>query len=256
MASDRQPTDAEETEETVETEQQEEAESGEVETEETAEAETEEETEAEAEGETEDEVEEEPRPSRGNRQFGALRAENRELRERLDRLERGGSQRPDPNAEAERQRREQQEEENILLSGDVGKIAKFYSDRSARQAQAQITQVVSHVVDRGDKQDFRALCAENPAVAAIAADVEKQLVISRSQGLNPTREALAKYMLGERLLSRAKGAKTRQEKRAGVERQRQQARPGTSRSDVTSSGRRTRDTHADRGKRLDDSGLL
>ena len=218
-----------------------------------------EEAEAEADGEAEDGEEEPPRRQRGSdrdENLGNLRRQNTELRERLDRIERGQQQRPDPNAEQERQRREAAEEEQVLLTGDVGKIAKFYSDRSARESRAQISQVVNHVVDAADKTEFRALCAENPALKAIAADVEKQLVQSRAQGLNPKREALAKYLLGERMLSRAKGAKTRQEKTAAQGRERQRARPGASRSDVNSSGRPKRDSQAERAKRLDESGML
>src|SRR5229473_7133924 len=141
-------------------------------------------------------------PSRAQRRIQALSEEVRELRKRVDAPP---PRQPDQNAIAEQQRREREEEEETLLTGDVGKIAKFYSDRSARQSQTQINQVVSHVIDRADKTDFQALCARNPAVEAVADAVEKQLVQSRAQGLNPTREALAKYILGEMLLNRAKG---------------------------------------------------
>src|SRR5260221_12263094 len=189
MAPDRKPEEAEEAEETAEIETEQEVE--EVEAEETVEeTETEEETEAAAETETE-EVEEEPPakpPSRAQRRIQALSEEVRELRERVDAPP---PRQPDQNAIAEQQRREREEEEQTLLTGDVGKIAKFYSDRSARQSQTQINQVVSHVIDRADKTDFQALCARNPAVEAVGDAVEEQLGQSRARGLNTTADALA-----------------------------------------------------------------
>lgn len=203
-----------------------------------------------------------PEPPRQPSRGAALREraktaerERDELRERVERLERA-PQRPDPAAEAERKRREAEEDERIRLSGDPDLIANHAVSKVEKRLSAQFNGVVHHVVDRADKTDFQALCADNPAVKAVAADVEKQLVQSRAQGLNPTREALAKYIIGERVLSRSKGAKSRQEKRAAGERQRQQARPGSRRSDVNSSGRSGKDTQAERARRLDESGQM
>ena len=249
-------TEDEEVVETAETEQ--ETETEEVATEETVdETETEEETEAEAEAETEtEEVEEEPpaKPiSRAQRRIQALSEAVHELRKRVDAPP---QRQPDPNAEAEARRREAEEDERVRLSGDPDLIARHAVGKVERKLSAQFSSVVSHVVDRSDKTDFQALCASNPAVAAVADAVEKQLVQSRAQGLNPTREALAKYILGERLLNRAKGAKTRQQRHADTEVRRQAARPGSSRSDVSSSGRRKKDSHEERAKRLDESGML
>lgn len=226
-----------------------------------ADAETDE-PDGEADGdEAEDDADDPPpqKPSRGaNLRERAKRAEReaRELRERFERLESTVAQRPDPNAAAEAARREAEEDERIVLSGDSGAIARHFAGKSEKRVTGQLNQVVGHVLDQADRTEFRAMCAENPALKAVADEVEKQLVKSRAQGLNPKREALAKYILGERLLERAKGAKTRQEKRAGTERQRQQARPGSGRSDVNSSGRRRGDSKEARAKRLDESGLL
>lgn len=205
-----------------------------------------------------------PEPPRQLSRGAALREraktaerDNVELRERLEKLERQQQQpRIDPAAEAERKRREAEEDERIRLSGDPDLIANHAVSKVEKRLSAQFNGVVHHVVDRADKTDFQALCADNPAVKAVAADVEKQLVQSRAQGLNPTREALAKYIIGERVLSRSKGAKSRQEKRAAGERQRQQARPGSRRSDVNSSGRSGKDTQAERARRLDESGQM
>jgi hypothetical protein len=254
MAPDRQPEEAEEAEETAEIETEQEVE--EVDPEEIAEeADPEEEAEAEAETETE-EVEAEPpaKPaSRAQRRIQALSEEVRELRKKV---EAPPQRQPDPAAEAERARREREEDEQVKLSGDPDLIARHAVGKVEKRLSAQFNSVVHHVVDRADKTDFAALCAENPAVKAVAPDVEKQLVISRSQGLNPTREALAKFLIGERVLSRAKGAKTRQEKVAAQGRQRQQAKPGSARSDVNSSGRRKQDSQEERARRLDESGQL
>lgn len=254
MAPDRKPEEAEEAEETAEIETEQEVE--EVETEEAVEeTEAEEETEADAETETEEvEAEAPEKPvSRAQRRIQALSEEVRELREKVN----APPQRQhDPNAEAEARRREQEEDERVRLSGDPDLIARHAVGKVEKRLSHQFNSVVSHVVDRSDKTDFLALCAENPAVKAVAADVEKQLVQSRAQGLNPTREALAKYIIGERIMNRSKGAKTRQERSAEPARRREQAKPGAARSDVNSSGRPKRDSQAERAKRLDESGML
>ena len=219
-----------------------------------ADAETEAEAEPETERETETQVRTEKPPSRAQRRIQALSEEVRELRKRV---EAPPEQRPDPNAIAEMQRREQEEDERVVLSGDPGAIARHFSTKSERRMQGQLNTVIGAVVDSADRTEFRTACAENPSMAAVKDEVERRLQTARAQGLNPKREALAFYILGERMATRGKTAKTRQERRAATETDRQRGRSGTARSDVVAERRRGgKDSQTERAKRLDESGML
>jgi hypothetical protein len=193
----------------------------------------------------------------------ASRAQRRiqSLTERLEQAERALAemrQRPalvDPAASRAAEERERQAEEQVLLTGDPGQIAKFYADRAQRQADAKLNTVLGHVVDTSDRTTFQTLCSSNPVYASVADEVERRLADARAKGANPQRLALAHLILGERVANRTKGAKTRQEWRAAIERRRQSVRPGGGRSDVNPQ-RRRQDTHEARAKRLDESGQM
>lgn len=253
MAEDAETPEVEEQEEPAEAEEVEDAEEAEPEGEE---PEGESEADPEPEGE---EPEEPPKRSKSDREenLGKLRRENRDLHERIERLERGGTRQPDPAAAAEAQRREREEDEQVILSADPARISQHFATKVERRLEGRVNQVVSAVVDTADRTEFRSLCAENQSVAAVKDEVERRLQVARSNGLNPKREALAFYIIGERVAQRAKGSRTRQERRAATDRDRQRARPGAARSDVSSRRERGgRDTHAERAKRLDESGQL
>lgn len=246
------------TEETEEVETETEAEGDEPDAE--AEEETEQETEAEPEGEAEaEETEQEappPRSSRGSRQFGEMRRELRETRRQLDELKR---QRPaaDPAARAEAERQAREAEEAVLLTGDAGKIGKFYSDRAAQQIRSEVGAIAGHLADQADKTAFTTLANANSVYAAVADEVEERLANARAQGMNPQRIAIAHVLLGEKVAKRAGAARTRATKRAAVNNDRQRGRPGGGgRSDATTGRRPSGDTHAKRGSRLDESGML
>lgn len=255
MAQARETDEVEDVEETVET--AEETETEEVETEETVEeTETEEETEAEAEEEAEETAAPVKPQSRAARRIQSLNERLAKAERDLEEVRR----RPapvDPNAAAEQARRDAEEDERVILSGDAGAIARHFAQKSEKRVEAKLGAVVNHVVDAADKTEFRALCAEKPSLASVRDEVEEELAKSRAQGLNPKREYLAYIILGRRIASREKGARTRQEKRAGEERRRQQSRPGSARSDVSRQPSRGGSSeHEKRAKRLDESGLL
>lgn len=203
-------------------------------------------------------------PRRGNPEFGRLRRENRELRAERDRLaQQPRSQGPDPQVQA-RQQREQQDaarEQELILQGDTVGLARFYKDQASREINERVGRVEYHSADAADKSEFRAFIADNPAAASVRDEVEDRLAMARQQGMNPRRDALAKLILGERMLKRAGGAKTRQQRGADREQQRQRARPTGSRSDQgggqpSGRQRQANDSHAALGARLDDSGEL
>jgi hypothetical protein len=183
----------------------------------------------------------------------------RELRARAQRAEREleeSRRRPDPLVQAELERRTKAEEEEVLVSGDPAKIAKFYSDRATRDSDQKFNRLAFGVADTADRTSFETLVATNKAYAAVADEVEERLAQARAQGMNPQRRALANMLIGERVAKRGGAARTRAETRAGKEIERQQARPGSPRGDVTPQRRQPRNTHEEIGKRLDDSGQL
>lgn len=209
----------------------------------------------------EDDPDDEPEPAPPPKPASRAQRRIQSLTERLEKAERELAevrQRPapvDPAVARAAEERERQAEEHVLLTGDPGQIAKFYADRAQRQADAKLNTVLGHVVDTSDRTTFQTLCSSNPVYASISDEVEKRLADARRQGANPQRLALAHLILGERVANRTKGAKTRQERRAATERQRQAAKPGGARSDVAAT-RRKQDSQEARAKRLDESGLM
>lgn len=169
----------------------------------------------EGEGEPEGEELERQRPlSRSERRFQKLANETREAKEeaanakrRLDEIER---QRNIPNAE-EMRRRELVEEEEARLAGPEA-FADLKIRRSEGRIAAQLNGMAFRQADIDDKASFRELAADHPAIKAIAAEVEETLAQYRRNGNNPTREAVAKYLLGDRLLKRAPAQQRRQVK--------------------------------------------
>lgn len=109
--------------------------------------------------------------------------------------------------------------------------------------------------DREDKAEFRALCAEAPHYQAIRQEVEERLQKIRATGQNIPREALAKFIIGERAVERAGRAGSRQRKQAETRVERQTARPSGARSDVAGARRETTrgDTPEARRKRLENA---
>ena len=212
------------------------------------------EEEAEADGEEAEPAPAAKPPSRAARRIQSLNERLEKAERELEEVKRRPAA-PDPAAAAAAQAREKAEEDEVNLSGDTARIAQFYSGRAERRAEARFEGLARHVVDSSDRTTFAAACASNPTLASIADEVERQLVTYRAQGGNPQRLFVARLILGERVEQRAKGAKTRQGKRAAADIQRQTARPGAARSDVQT-GRKRQDSHEARAKRLDESGQL
>lgn len=202
----------------------------------------------------------ERRETRGSRQFGKLREENRRLREQL--YQRPPAQQPDQRAaDEERRRREAEEDEQVYLTGDPRAISQHVANRTEQRINARVGRLEFFSADAADKAEFDRECGRNPMVDSVAQEVEERLSIARQQGHgNPSRIALAKLILGERVLSRAGKARGRQEAKASRERDRQRARPSSSRGDAGGGSparrRGNEDTHAARARRLDESGEL
>lgn len=167
----------------------------------------------------------------------------REFEARLPQPTRG----PDP---AEQQRQRQQLEQQRQAEIDQLEAAGNYKGMAAAAARhvredndARFNHLAAQTRDSSDRSDFRALCAEKPVYAGIRDDVEATIANLRQQGnYIATREQVAKFILGERVVNGAGRARGQQTRRAaeGVARERVRA-PSGARSDVRpGTGRRGR----------------
>ena len=195
-------------------------------------------------------------------------------------LDRGQSQRETPLAKANRLAREAREEANRVSR----ELAEFRAEqqrarqtpqetpeqRNARyalmepearsearlndvldQQNRQMAAMQARFADQTDKATFSSLAASNPLYKAVASEVETKLADLRRQGQNVDREALAKYLIGERVLKRGPKAAQQQRKAGQTNIQRQQARPSGGRSDQLSATAEQR-RQADRARKLED----
>lgn len=130
-----------------------------------------------------------------------LANERREAEERATAAERRAEAaearaREQESALAERQRLARQQE---LDEMDPTERRLLLAENEARQARFE-------AADGRDAQQFSAIVSQNPHLKGLAADVEKELKEARSKGLAPTREAVAKYLLGERAFKKLQEA--------------------------------------------------
>lgn len=110
--------------------------------------------------------------------------------------------------------------------------------------------------DRADKADFRALCAEKPAFAAVRDEVEVELAAARRNGdYQLQRETLATFLIGRKAIQKAENAVGRQRAKGAERIARQTTQPRAPRSDVGGErGRRgPADERAARLKRLENA---
>lgn len=146
------------------------------------------------------------------------------------------------------------ERERLALMSPEEK-ADYRIGKAEERFNQRIAQADFRAEDRADKADFRHLCAEDKAVAAVAAEVEAELVSMRSQGRNVPREALANFLIGKRARERAKAAGTKQRRKGQESIRRETTRPARGRSDTASDRRQGSkgETQAARLARLGDN---
>ena len=124
-------------------------------------------------------------------------------------------------------------------------------DRVKAETQSELQAIRRTVEDSTDRADFASACAANPALAKVKDEVETRLKEARSRGVDVPRETLAKFILGEQILSRVPKAKARAEKRAAANIDRERTRASTGGlSEAPSRGREPNDKAA-RDKRLE-----
>lgn len=173
-------------------------------------------------------------------------------------------------AEAEATRRELNEIRQAAQGRQTAEQARLEAERVALMApeekyehllnkQKQDTDVRLGAIhfqmqDATDRSRFEGMCARVPAYASIQDDVEAALVTARGQGGNPSRETVAKYLIGERAVAAAlKGGKTRQAAKGAARVATQTVKAPSGRSDVPGGQRRAGgDDRSARAARLGD----
>lgn len=128
--------------------------------------------------------------------------------------------------------------------------AEYRLNKALENQNRQMQAVQFRMQDQADKSTFVTLCSDNPLYRSVREDVEAKLTELRRQGQNVDREALAKYLLGERILKRAPKAVQQQRDAGNKNIRRQQVRPGAGRSDQVSDDRDRRSNDA-RRRRLE-----
>lgn len=232
-----------------------------VETETDAEEEVEETgTDAEEEVETEEEpeVEVEEQPTRTGRRAGGseeikrLRRRAQQAERERDEARRSGQQTQQPQkSQAQIAEEERAERERVSLLPPEEQIT-YWRTKDRQEFGNALRGLASQQADERDASKFDRLCAREPGLAAIQDDVEDEIKKARANGnFAVTREDVANWFLGKRARERAGRARGNQTRRAAAGRERETARPGTTRSDVAATRRPRADSTAARDKRVE-----
>jgi len=192
-------------------------------------------------------------PGRRERAVLNARQQAAEARERAERAERELQelrQRQMQPTREQQEREAERERERLALMGPDEKM-QYLLEKQSREMNHRFALLQAQQQDAHDRQMFERLCSQNRAFETIRTEVEQKVAELRGTGVTVTREAAAKYLLGEKVAQRAVGAKARQrsagERRIAEER----GRPGGGQGDVAESGRSSRDSKAARNKRLE-----
>ena len=174
---------------------------------------------------------------RGDQRIRQLANNNRELRERLARLE-GQLQAPihrPPPVDTEREEREFAERLRMLAPDEA---AREVGNRIEQRTNQRLLQQEIRIGDQLDRQAFSQLQRDEPAARRLANEVERVLMEERNQGRNPARETIYTYLAGKEMRERA-GKAGAQQRREGQRRiASQTTRPGNSRSTAAAPAQR------------------
>ena len=106
------------------------------------------------------------------------------------------------------------------------RIQEMVSEQLSRHERNQ-QQLTSQLLDQSDRSGFDARCATNPLFKKLAPKVEAELSSLRAKGQNLSREAIATYLIGQRVIEQQGSGRAPARQR----RQQQNSRPVNSRGD-------------------------
>ena len=195
-------------------------------------------------------VAEAKKPSRGESRFQKLANEAREAREHSSRIEREFNE-----FKAEQSRRaavvekkEPTDDEMALWS--TQQIIDYKLQKATGQFTQNLQQLQWNQQEANDKAAFERLQLSDPRAKKYAGEVETRLASIRKQGQNVDREALLKYVIGEKVFQGGGKAAAKQKKQGEEQIRRQRTNPPAGQSDVR--GGRTEQSEAEaRRKRLE-----
>lgn len=176
------------------------------------------------------------REPRENRTIRAMRArmkqqeeDNRRLRANVDQLlTTSRAPQPDPYRNAENARLEAERVAQMMPHEQ----AQYYAGQAEQRMNQQLMRARLEVGDTIDRQNFAAVQREEPLARRWGSQIEEMLNLARTQGSNPTREALYNQLLAQQVRERTKRDGDRQ-RAAGRRRIAQETtQPGGGRSTV------------------------
>lgn len=206
--------------------------------------------EGQADGEEAAEEVEAKKPSRGEARFQKLANETRESREENARLKR---ELDEFKAEQSRQRatvekKEPTADEMALWSTE--QIIDYKLNKATGAFNQNLQQLQWNTQESNDKAAFERLQLSDPRAKKYAAEVETRLAGIRKQGQNVDREALLKFVIGEKVFQGGGKAAAKQKKEGAEQIRRQRTNPPSGQSDVR--GGRSQESEAEaRRKRLE-----
>jgi hypothetical protein len=168
--------------------------------------------------------------SRGERRFQRLANEAREAREEaartrrdFDELSRRVSQQP-------QQQYDPRQEQEYLASLSTDQRVDYMLQRANQTHQQQLAQMQIAMADTNDKNEYTARCSTDKRAARYKDEVERTLQQLRQQGMNPRRETIFYYLVGQKVANGKPSAA--QAQGATERRRRQETQGGSPRSDA------------------------
>jgi hypothetical protein len=155
--------------------------------------------------------------------------DNRRLRANVDNLLATSRQPPpDPYRNAENAR---QEAERVAMM-QPHEVASYYAGQAEQRMTQQLLRARLEVGDTIDRQNFSAVQREEPLARRWASQIEEMLGVARTQGSNPTREALYNQLLAQNVREKTKRDGDRQRVAGRRAIARETTTPGGGRSTV------------------------
>lgn len=168
-------------------------------------------------------------PSRGDRRIQSLIDRNKQIAEenaritrQLDEMRRAPAQTYQPPAETPQQRADR-----LALLSPEDRL-RTEMDERLQVHQMQQQHLMRQLQDSSDRSAFEALAGRNPLANKMRDQVERALADVRAKGQDLPREAVFTFLVGQKAIAQM----GKPNKKAAANRQRQAARPASTRSDV------------------------
>ena len=156
---------------------------------------------------------------RGSARFQRLANENREYRERLDRIERDRENERQQWQRQQQQLNEAQERDRLALMTPDEKL-DYYRARDRNEVRQEMQQLRLQTAMQTDKAAFDAKATINPVYRRMQSAVEDMFAEQVRKGQPTDRETILYHLLGKQAVSGAGNTKPRQQARRRVENQR------------------------------------